>query len=326
MSLMHPPLRPLRKAGLILMMLSLCGSACKKRPKPSRPLRYEITTADIDHFWAAYDALKYTEDSVETLQKLYIDKATPAFKKFLAPRHFSAAQYVDWLKGAPDFWRTVRPLTLAVKDQRAAIDKLYRKMAELYPDFQAPDICFAISPIGTGGTTDKGLILIGTEIAAVNPDKVDIAQVGGFMHTVFQNSSGDVIATIAHELVHTQQPGGDNQNESLLSQAITEGAADFIAVLLGHPSMDKTRFKYGQRHERALWAEFYRDVQADKGFDQTDWFYDYHSKRPADLGYYLGYEIVKAYYDRQTDKKQAIKVIITIEDAKAFLAKSGYSG
>lgn len=38
-------------------------------------------------------------------------------------------------------------------------------MAHLYPGFKAPDISFAISPMQTGGNTDKGLILIGAEIA-----------------------------------------------------------------------------------------------------------------------------------------------------------------
>jgi len=48
------------------------------------------------------------------------------------------------------------------------------------------------------------------------------------------------------------------------------------------------------------------------------------AEKPADLGYYVGYEICKAYYDKATDKKQAIKDIFTIRDYKAFLEKSGY--
>jgi hypothetical protein len=48
-----------------------------------------------------------------------------------------------------------------------------------------------------------------------------------------------------------------------------------------------------------------------------------------DLGYFMGYKICKSYYDRSTDKKQAIKDIIemdvsTDEKARAFLLKSGY--
>ena len=109
------------------------------------------------------------------------------------------------------------------------------------------------------------------------------------MHTLFQDSKGDILSVIARELVHTQQPGGDNQDKSLLSQAIVEGAADFLAEQLGYPCVDKTRFECGQQHERALWAEFYKDVQQGKGIGETDWFYNHHTHRPADLGYYLDY-------------------------------------
>ena len=46
--------------------------------------------------------------------------------------------------------------------------------------------------------------------------------------------------------------------------------------------------------------------------------------RPADLGYWMGYKISKAYYTNATDKKAAVKDILLFTDAKAFLASSGY--
>ena len=48
------------------------------------------------------------------------------------------------------------------------------------------------------------------------------------------------------------------------------------------------------------------------------------SGRPADLGYYIGYHIKKAYYDRAPDKARAIREILHIADARQFLARSGY--
>ncbi len=196
----------------------------------------------------------------------------------------------------------------------------------MYPDFIAPDINFAISPIQTGGTTDRGLILIGTEIAVVNQEKVDISEIDGFMGEVFKHSIGDIMSLVTHELIHTQQPSGDNENESLLSQAITEGAADFIAtLLLGKQSMNKAIFDYGEKNQKELWREFRADIQSRKRFEETDWFYNYNSDRPADLGYYLGYKIVESYYNNADDKKQAIAEIIEMDNAMEFLEKSNYS-
>ncbi len=240
-------------------------------------------------------------------------------------RDFKAKEYVDWIAATPEFWKTIRPLTIEVKGKKKKFDEIYHNMNELYDDFQPPNICFAISPMRTGGTTSKGLILIGTEIAAVNPKFVDISEIGGFFKKVFQNSTGDINSMIAYELIHTQQPKGDNENSSLLSQSITESSADFIGgLILGKMTMDKAIFEYGQKNEQALWIEFKQDIKADKGLEDTDWFYNYNSNRPANLGYYLGYKITESYYSNSTDKKRAIKEILEMKNAEEFLKKSKY--
>jgi hypothetical protein len=38
----------------------------------------------------------------------------------------------------------------------------------------------------------------------------------------------------------------------------------------------------------------------------------------------MGYEICKAYYEKATDKKAAIKEMLELQDPKAFLEKSRY--
>lgn len=315
----------MKKHIIKLLFGPLVLASCKSYPDKPEKYDYQIVTTDLDNFWLAYDALENSTDSVQTFQELYINNATPEFQKFLELRGFTAQQYVEWIKQKPKFWTTIRPLTVAVKEKRSEIDLVYEKMGELYSGFKAPNICFAISPIQTGGTTDKGLILVGTEIAAVNPTLVDISEIDGFMGKVFKGSTGDITSLVAHELVHTQQPSGDNENQSLLSQAITEGSADFIATLiLGEQSMNNAIFRYGERNEEELWEEFSADIKAKKGFEETDWFYDYNSDRPADLGYYLGYKITEAYYQNASDKKQAVKEIMEMEDAVEFLTASNY--
>lgn len=316
----------MKKIIFIIILGGFICNSCKKTTEKSEHFDYKIITADLDNFWKAYDALENSKDSIRTFQKTLIDKASPEFKKFIELRDITAKDYMEWVKYKPKFWKTVRPLTLAVKNKKPEIDNVYTKMKELYPSFKAPNICFAISPVRSGGTTSKGLILIGTEIAAVNPKKVDITEIDGFMANVFQNGSGDITKMIAHELVHTQQPNGDNMDESLISQAITEGSADFIATLIiGKQTMSKPIFKYGENHQQELWFEFKNDMK-NKKMEDTDWFYDYHSNRPADLGYYIGYKIVESYYNKKKDKKQAIKEIIECENPLELLKKSGYDG
>ena len=49
--------------------------------------------------------------------------------------------------------------------------------------------------------------------------------------------------------------------------------------------------------------------------------------RPNDLGYFIGYRIAQAYYQRASDKSQAVRDIIAAcrGDARDFLARSGYA-
>jgi len=54
------------------------------------------------------------------------------------------------------------------------------------------------------------------------------------------------------------------------------------------------------------------------------WLYNSTPEKPADLGYWVGYRIVKSYYQRSPDKRQAIREILQMTDPKGFLAKSGW--
>ena len=285
----------------------------------------QITTSDIDNFWYAFDQLAVREDSVRVFQELYIDKASSEFKKFLKLRNFTAEEYVRSVRKLPKFWNSVRPMTEQIKYRKKELIPFFKKMEAVYPEYEQPDVCFAIGTLRTGGTTTQGLILVGAEIAAADStiDKSELEE-DNFMRMVL-GSTGDIIAMVAHEAVHTQQPTGDNENASLLKQAIIEGGADFIAsLLLAQQTMNKVTLDYGLKHEETLWKEFYKDVKEERSFDDTDWFYDYRSNRPADLGYFIGFKICEFYYNQSADKGQALEDIIEMTDPVEFLEKSRY--
>ena len=63
------------------------------------------------------------------------------------------------------------------------------------------------------------------------------------------------------------------------------------------------------------------------GTDTSRWLYNQGSAtggRPGDLGYFIGYRIAEAFYDRTTDKRLALRAIIEVGDSDLFLAQSGY--
>lgn len=78
--------------------------------------------------------------------------------------------------------------------------------------------------------------------------------------------------------------------------------------------------------EATLWAEFRAEMN---GTDTSRWLYNQGSataSRPGDLGYFIGYRIARAYYLKATDKRAALREIIEVSDATAFLTASGYQG
>ena len=97
----------------------------------------------------------------------------------------------------------------------------------------------------------------------------------------------------------------------------------FIGELISGDHINKVAFEYGEKHEAALKIEFLNSINNE---DYTDWLYGTSGKddRPNDLGYWIGYKITHAYFEKAIDKKQAISDILSIDDAHSFMDESGY--
>jgi hypothetical protein len=286
----------------------------------------KISTADINHFWEAYDSLATTRDSIGTLQRLYIDRASWGLKEFIKARNFEAGEYVTLIKNFPKFWTSIRSNTERIVTRTKEIETIFQKFKEIFPAFRPPDVCFAIGCLRTGGTTRSDLIMIGSEIASAD-STTNATEFRGWL-TYVLSSSSDITAMVAHEAVHTQQKNNLGYakgyfNQRLLTQSIREGGADFIGSLLTGSIINKVQYEYGIAHEAELWKEFQQHMN-EKDFSR--WLYngDKSLDRPADLGYFIGYRICERYYNQSKDKAKAIRELLSIKNYPKFLKKSGY--
>jgi uncharacterized protein YjaZ len=283
-----------------------------------------IETKDIENFWNAYDQLvsaQSNSDSVNIFQREYIDKATAYFKEFLQLRHFTAKEYVINVGKFPKFWKSIRHSTENVKDRKLEIEKVLDDYEKLIPNFKRPNVCFAIGGLRTGGTIAKDLILIGTEIAASNSE-TDQSELTPWLKSVI-GSSGDIVAMIAHETIHTQQIGV-LKSPNLVSFVMNEGVADFLAMSLGH-NINLHIHDYGRANDCELKNEYLNDVKKNAN-DYSNWLYNgtKSKERKADLGYYIGYQIADDFYAQSEDKTQAIKDLLNREKYKSIFKKSSY--
>ncbi|MFD2519991.1 DUF2268 domain-containing putative Zn-dependent protease [Emticicia soli] len=291
-----------------------------------------VLTADIDHFWEAMDNLKNCQtkwDSILSFQNLYLDRATNGLIDFIRVRNFAAEDFVRTIAKYPKYYNSVRPYTYESKKAEPLIEEVFAKLQSIYGNFKPFKVCFAIGVHRTGGTVSDRFVLLGTEMITTGKN-VDYSELGENWAPKDRTKEPDIPlrikGMIAHECVHTQQKEKLAEKAVVCNQlysCLREGIANFIGELITGETNYSVVNEYGDKNEKALWTEFKSTLCAPSA---QKWLYngDSAKDRPADLGYYMGYKIAKAYYNNATDKAQAIKDIIDMDDPLTFLQKSGY--
>jgi hypothetical protein len=310
----------------LVLLAAICLLASSPRTngneKNHDPDAAKLVTSDLHNFWRAYDAAaaaSSTEEKETIFQKEYLDKGSDGLRDFLKLRIESARNLVGVMKTHPKFYAALREVTPRVSEIDPAIRASLRKLKELYPDAIFPDVYFLIGVMNSGGTTSDSGLLIGLEIHGRTPN-TDMTEMDSWLKQVL-GPVDDLPQIVSHELVHYQQASRGN---TLLARCFREGSADFIGELISGGSINAHLREYGDAHEADLWREF---SQAMDKTDTSQWLYqgDKSKDRPADLGYYMGYRIAEAYYQRAEDKKKAVHDILTVHDFAAFLQESHYA-
>jgi hypothetical protein len=219
----------------------------------------------------------------------------------------------------PKYYQSIRATTLAIADQKPKIVAAFQRFQELYPAVRFRDNYFVVGGWVSGGTVSDTGMLIGADqtanVPGVNTSELSLLQ---------RNRCAPVTempGLMVHELVHLNQ---GPQDGTLLSYALNEGMADFVAELVTGKITNARLHPYGNAHEKELWAAFKQEMLGTKADNWIANGSQETPEKPCDLGYYVGYRIVQAYYAQATDKKQALAAILSIRDPKAFLAQSGY--
>lgn len=267
---------------------------------PSDPDSALFVTEDVDRFWEAYD-LFWQDTAQNPFQEMYLDPGTKGVEGFMNGR-ITSAENLRWsVINNKDAYDKRRETSLMMKEKEMQSRAAFYAFKYWYPEALFPPVYFVIGVFNSGGTSSGDGLMIGAE-----------------MQTQVEN----VPYIVAHELIHFQQ-NWPNERPTLLHQSIMEGSADFIGELISGEHINTTAFEYGYANEETLCQEF---VEIMDGKDYQDWMYGTSGKddRPNDLGYWIGYQITKAYYDKSDDKKAAIREILRFDDPKDFLAKSGY--
>lgn len=299
-----------------ILVVSACGSPHDRHPRSSSAP--SVVTSDVHNFVGVLDQLNLSDSTCRGLDR-YFAQASAGLSAYRDKYDMGRTDLCHSIRAHPKRYAVLQTKLPGIDSAQQSIEGAFAKFATLSPGAMLPSVYFVVGDGISGGTTTGGrapIVLIGAELLG--------------------SSKGLPVLTV-HELIHTQQhyptfsilTGGPSfLRGTVLAQSIKEGSADFLAELVTGQVAAPDRDKYGDVHELEIWRDFRNDMH---GKDYSRWIYNGRglealTGRPSDLGYYVGYRITKAYYDKATDKRTAVGEILTIRDFDDFLRKSGYAG
>ena len=291
----------------------------------TNPEEARIITTDIDHFWRAYDEATPRND-LRVYRDEYLRIGSAGLKEFARLKIGNVSNLVLKIWNHANYYASVRSSTRAIHSQDGRIRESFRKLKEIYPEALFPTVYFLIGSMNSGGIATEDEIMIGAELFSKTASS-PLDELNPWEKSVVEPLE-KIPQVVAHELIHFQQRFTKTP-ETLLERSLAEGGADFVSEMIAGDQINKMQHEYGERHEAALWREF-RDGMYGK--DLSHWLYNGGAvaakgepiERPADLGYYVGYKICQAFYEKSTDKKKAVKDMLEIQDFDRLLRESGY--
>lgn len=271
----------------------------------------KLIFSDMDNFWKAYEE-DYPNFSRKTLKQIYLSAASPDLQQVYIPFIVgkSGKKLTRLVNAYPAYFEDLKKLNFRSEEIEGEIRKGYRGLKGIYPAAQFADVYFAVGTFSSAGAFMNGKLAISIEMFPEESQLIDNT------HTVnFAALPGVVI----HEMVHYQQKRVDDK--SLLAASIREGSADFITEMVMGENMNQHIHDFANPQEAELWQEF---RSAMSGNNYHNWLYNQDKGRMKDLGYWMGYKIVEAYYQKHKEEAGVISQILNIEDYTDFLQASGY--
>ncbi|KGB57925.1 DUF2268 domain-containing putative Zn-dependent protease [Sphingopyxis sp. SE2] len=275
--------------------------------------RVTIATSDVDRFYALYDDPALAAQP-EVVAARYLATPSPGLAEFMVMRRITPEKLAAALGKKPQVFADARGCAANLPAVRTRLVAATDRLAQIYPAAKFPPITIAIGRATTAGTANAKGLYIGLE-ALCAAKFVEADDEDRFVHV------------IAHEYVHVQQPLAqvEDREESVLRAALVEGAAEFVAERMTGSVAYPLLHQWAKGREKELETIFL--AEKDQKAIGSRWLYNQKGADgwPGDLGYWVGYRVAKAYYDRTPDKAAAIKAIVEMKDPAAFLAESGWS-
>jgi hypothetical protein len=277
------------------------------------PTSVEIQTEDVARFYKIYEAAG-SHPTAEQLQHDYLDVGTTGLRHLAKVRNVTGGRIAQAIAAHPELYTKARSCLVALPRVRDRLNVAFGKLLDLYPEAQKPPVTILVGcgkPLAISGPGDG--VQIGLEAMCAE-------SAAKFLGT---NVDDRFVHVIAHEYIHAQQTPAlaNDERPTVLERSLVEGAAEFMGEMISGDVSNVAVGASAEGREKEIETRFAGDV--DKT-ELSDWVDNTTSEKVGELGYWVGYRIVKSYYQNASDKRAAIREIIRMTNPHAFLAKSGW--
>lgn len=295
----------------LMAVISCPVSALAAPDRTSSPV--EIRTGDVALFYQIYDAAAGAPAG-PALQRAYIDGGSDGVRQFVPNRIVSGAHLAEVVASERQHYEDARRCVEALPGVKEQLEQAFLRLAKLVPDAAFPPVTILIGADNSGGTTGPSGVLIGLEVAC-RADWLgsDVTQ--------------RLVHLIAHEYGHVEQPAeldSEVQPGPVLRASLVEGVVELVAELISGDVSNAHLAVWTRGREKEIDERFLRDAN---DTDLSHWLYNGVGtpSDPGDLGYWVGYRIARAYYDKSADKRAALKTLLALKDPQGVLTSSGWT-
>ena len=264
---------------LIFVAAALALSATNAfAQRAADPLDATISTADVDAFFAIYDAANGNPTARDL--EPYVANGSPGVQGFIPNRILSAERLAARIAERPQIYADARRCAQQLGNVRERVRAAFLALEALFPDATYPQTYILIGRDNSGGAANDSALMIGLEV---------VCRDAGSSASVFE---AHLAHLIAHEMIHSLQAGFTG--ETVLSQSLQEGAAEFLGELISGRISTAHLLEWTAGREAAIEQRFAGGLDSR---DLSAWLYNGRgtAEAPGDLGYWVGYRIVRAY-------------------------------
>jgi len=300
-----------------LLALIISSSSIAQPNYPNKPEEAKLISIDLKNFIDAFNALETNLDTIQVLKTKYFDVATPGLKEYINRFDLTPNALQKAIKNNPEVY--------------ARIDDFYSKISQTEQEY--------LGELKVYQNILQNSVFPPTYLLVADYKGIAQASKFGQLVSVEKKCIDDAEIlkhAMIHELTHFQQVmsmGFERysktytKKDNMLDLILREGTADFITYYLVRKNESHfIKLKNYEKDEIALWQRFQKDLKnQEKDFWLNVSFEDNNKGNPIQLGYALGYKIVKSYYLNADDKSKALAEILKMENPEELMLQSNYS-